>query len=169
MITGKLIQIGLTSNKKFITVSITKICKFLMAMKLISCKINHNLLHSFSCLIQNLFVITRSIFSIFLVYSTDCLSLLQCIQFQNGLFEAFNISNFPTDCLGIFSLSHFETHCSIGSVFLRVSNFQIDWLCFEHVKFWYKLFRYLIRNIKFSYTLSRFFILLNFQADSLGF
>jgi hypothetical protein len=32
----------------------TRICKFLMAMKWISCKINHNMFHSFHCLIQNL-------------------------------------------------------------------------------------------------------------------
>jgi hypothetical protein len=34
--------------------SITRICKILMAMKWISCKINHNMFHSFHCLIQNL-------------------------------------------------------------------------------------------------------------------
>ena len=34
--------------------SITRICKCLMAMKWISCKINHNMFHSFRCLIQNL-------------------------------------------------------------------------------------------------------------------
>jgi hypothetical protein len=46
--------INLASNKKFTTLSITKICKFLKAMKWISCKINHNMFHSFHCLIQNL-------------------------------------------------------------------------------------------------------------------
>ena len=34
--------------------SITRICKFLMAMKWISCKINHYMFRSFHCLIQNL-------------------------------------------------------------------------------------------------------------------
>jgi hypothetical protein len=37
----------LASNKKFTTLSITRICKFLMDMKWISCKINHNIFHSF--------------------------------------------------------------------------------------------------------------------------
>ena len=33
LITGNLIKINLASNKKFTTLSITRICKFLMAMK----------------------------------------------------------------------------------------------------------------------------------------
>ena len=60
--------------------SITRICKCLMAMKWISCKIYHNMLHSFHCLIQNLecgvSVITRSTFSsFFIVFFCLCITM----------------------------------------------------------------------------------------------
>jgi hypothetical protein len=92
-ITGNLIsKINLASNKKFTTLSVTRICKFLMAMKWISCKINHNMFHSFHCLIQNwnagISVITRSTFSSLVFCVVFCFVCLRPVSYVS------NVANF---------------------------------------------------------------------------